>query len=193
MTWGESTFINNGTMVEWLRRRDGSFRFDYTALDRYVEFAQRCGITKAITCYSMVPWGHRCRYQDEATGGYCLDEGRARNAGIQVPLDPFLKDFAEHLRQRGWFEKTYMGINENPLKEGQACMELIRAVAPGLKVTWAGQYHEQLQNDIDDWCFFISPPVDRAVLRPRTSASDNDVLRLLRPGAAEQLHVFSAF
>ncbi|MGO8749946.1 MAG: glycoside hydrolase domain-containing protein [Thermoguttaceae bacterium] len=167
MTWGESTFINNGTMVEWLRRRDGSFRFDYTALDRYVEFAQRCGITKAITCYSMVPWGRRCRYQDEATGDYVWTKPVPGTPEYKSLWTPFLKDFAEHLRQRGWFEKTYMGINENPLKEGQACTELIRAVAPGLKVTWAGQYHEQLKNDIDDWCFFISPAVDRAVLADR--------------------------
>lgn len=167
MTWGESTFINNGTMVQWLRRQDGSFRFDYTAWDRYVEFAQRCGITQAITCYSMVPWGHRCRYQDEATGDYVWTKAVPGTPEYKALWTPFLKDFAAHLRQRGWFEKTYMGINENPPKEGQACIELIRAVAPGLKVTWAGRYHEQLKNDIDDWCFIINPPVDRAVLADR--------------------------
>ncbi len=150
------------------RRRDGSFRFDYTILDRYVEFAQHCGITGAITCYSMVPWGHRCRYLDEATGDYVWAKAVPGTPEYKSLWTPFLKDFAEHLRRRGWFEKTYMGINENPPKKGRACIELIRTVAPGLKVTWAGRYHEDLKDDIDDWCFFISPPVDRAVLAERS-------------------------
>ncbi len=48
--------MNNGTMIEWTRRRDGTFAFDYRVFDRYVEFASKCGITDAITCYSMIPW-----------------------------------------------------------------------------------------------------------------------------------------
>jgi hypothetical protein len=165
--WGESTFVNNGTMIEWTRRRDGTFAFDYSVFDRYVDFAARCGITDAITCYSMIPWGHRVRYRDEATGDDVWVWWKPGSPEYTAFWKQFLPDFSRHLRERGWFDKTYIGINESPWQEGKAAIEVLKAAAPGLKVTWAGTYHEQLKNDIDDWCFIITPPVDRAIIADR--------------------------
>jgi hypothetical protein len=165
--WGESTFVNNGTMIEWVRRRDGTFAFDYAIFDRYVEFAAKCGIHDAITCYSMIPWGHRVRYRDEATGDNVWAYWKPGAPEYVAFWKQFLPDFSRHLRQRGWFEKTYIGINESPWQEGKAAIDVIKAVAPGFKVTWAGTYHEQLKRDIDDWCFIITPPVDRAIISER--------------------------
>jgi hypothetical protein len=165
--WGESTFVNNGTMIEWTRRRDGTFAFDYRVFDRYVEFATKCGITDAITCYSMIPWGHRVRYRDEATGDDVWAWWKPGSPEYVAFWKQFLPDFSRHLRQRGWFDKTYIGINESPWQEGKTAIEVLKAAAPGLKVTWAGTYHEQLKNDIDDWCFIITPPVDRAIIAER--------------------------
>jgi hypothetical protein len=165
--WGESTFVNNGTMIEWLRRRDGTFSFDYGVFDRYVEFAAKCGITDAITCYSMIPWGHRVRYRNEATGDNIWAFWKPGTPEYVAFWKTFLTDFSRHLRERGWFEKTYIGINESPWQDGRAAIDVIKAAAPGLKVTWAGAYHEQLKGDIDDWCFIITPPVDTAIISQR--------------------------
>jgi len=165
--WGESTYIDNGTMVEWIRRRDGSFRYDYTVFDRYVEFAQKCGITEAITCYTLIPWGHRVRYMDEASGDYVWVACAPGTPEYKALWTPMIKDFVAHLTQRGWREKTYIGINENPWKDGRECIDLLRQIAPGTKVTWAGRYYEELKEDIDDWCFFIAPPVSGEVIRQR--------------------------
>ena len=165
--WGESTYINNGTMVEWIRCADGSFRFDFARFDQYVEFAARCGISDAVTCYSMLPWGHRVRYLDEPTGNYVWPRWAPGTPEYRTVWTAFLKDFAAHLKQKGWFEKTYIGINESPAPDARQAIDLLHAVAPGLKVTWAGNYHAQLKDDIDDWCFIITPPVDRAIIAER--------------------------
>jgi len=167
--WGESTYIDNGTMVEWIRRPDGSFRFDYSVFDRYVEFAQKCGITEAITCYTPIPWGHRVRYLDEASGDYVWVAPAPGTPEYKALWTPLLKDLAAHLKEKGWLEKTYMGINENPWKDGQACIDLVRSIVPDMKVTWAGRYCEELKDQIDDWCFILGPPVGREVLRQRAA------------------------
>ena len=56
---------------------DGSWQFDYTVFDRYVEFAMSCGISKQINCYSMLTWSGSLEYTDAATG----DTLYSHNAG----------------------------------------------------------------------------------------------------------------
>ncbi|NUQ64278.1 MAG: DUF4091 domain-containing protein [Pirellulales bacterium] len=165
--WGESTYINNGTMIQWTRKSDGRFVFDYTRFDQYVELARKCGITDAITCYTMLPWGHRHCYLDESTGNCVWPVWKPDSPEYKAAWTVFLKDFAAHLQQRGWFDRTYIGINESPWEDGRHSIDLLKAAAPGLKVTWAGRYHEQLKDDIDDWCFFITPQVDEAIIAGR--------------------------
>ncbi len=57
-----------GGMIDWLKRVDGTWKFDYNIFDQYVQLAMSVGIDKAITIYTPVPWGLRFRYMDETTG-----------------------------------------------------------------------------------------------------------------------------
>ena len=38
-----------------MKRADGTWAFDYTVFDRWVEFMMSVGIDQQINCYSMVP------------------------------------------------------------------------------------------------------------------------------------------
>ena len=86
------------TMVTWMKRADGTWAFDYTIFDRWVEFMMSVGIDKQINCYSMVPWELSFQYYDQATNSLqfvkkmCIrDSGTAASAsflysaGYQLP------------------------------------------------------------------------------------------------------------
>jgi hypothetical protein len=45
-----------GGMIDWLKRKDGSWKFDYNIFEQYVQLAMSAGIDKAITIYTPVPW-----------------------------------------------------------------------------------------------------------------------------------------
>ena len=51
-------------MIEWIKKADGTWAFDYKIFDEYVELAMECGIDEAITLYTPIPWGFRHRYKD---------------------------------------------------------------------------------------------------------------------------------
>lgn len=55
-------------MITWTKKIDGSWVYDYTVFDQYVQFCMDRGINKQISCFSMVPWGNRHYYLDEASG-----------------------------------------------------------------------------------------------------------------------------
>ena len=168
--WGETIYLNEGTMVEWIRTRDGRWRFDYTNFDKYVELALRCGITDAITCYTPAAWSNRYRYLDEATGEYVHVRWPPSSKEFQAFWSMFLKDLEEHLRRRGWFERTYLGVNENPLPDTQATIAVIKKANPEWKITYAGKWHPELNESLNDYCMIVDHSIpDRALQKRRQS------------------------
>ena len=50
-------------------------------------------------------------------------------------------------------------------------IRLIKSTAPGIGITLAGKYHSQIQDDIDDLCLFIKPPVSVNYIRERANTN----------------------
>src|SRR5678815_220952 len=100
------------------------------------------GIDEAITLYTPVPWGFRFRYMDEATGLYKHESWAPTSAAFKDFWDVFLTDLKKHLEQKGWFNKTYIGINENPLAETMAAINVVKEHSPKWKITYAGNWHK---------------------------------------------------
>jgi hypothetical protein len=136
--WGSRDYDDYGTMVTHLREPDGTWKFDYSVFDRYVEFAMGCGITQQINCYSMLTWSGRLDYTDAATGDTrwaMCEPGSAEFAGY---WGPFLRDFEQHLAAKGWLERTRLAVDEAPAPKMRAMMELVRGNAPHLQAALAG-------------------------------------------------------
>ena len=85
---------------------------DYSIFDQYVELAMECGVTKAITIYTPVPWEHRFRYKDGATGNYVYEKWSPESEAFRKFWKIFLDDLQAHLKKKGWLEKTYLGITK---------------------------------------------------------------------------------
>ncbi|MBI2302073.1 MAG: DUF4091 domain-containing protein [Armatimonadetes bacterium] len=168
--WGTQTYDPYDAMIDWVKRSDGTWRYDYTHFDRYVELAMRCGIRGSINCFSLVPWTNRYAYLDEAGG-----EVRALVAGPDRPeyaahWEPFLRDFSAHLKAKGWLGRTAIAMDERPPELMQPAMALLKAAAPDLRVALAGNWHESLNDGLDDYCVFIQGEVPPEVIEARERA-----------------------
>ena len=60
--WADNSYMIEGSMIEWIKKKNGSWKFDYSIFDQYVQLAIDAGIDKAITIYTPIPWGDRFRY-----------------------------------------------------------------------------------------------------------------------------------
>jgi YD repeat-containing protein len=158
--WGTQTYDPYDAMVEWRRTADGQWRYDYRIFDQYVELAQRCGITDSISCYTVAS----PRYLDEATGEYT-----SGGYALQDMWRPFLQDFTAHLKAKGWLGITALAMDEWPPDRMKPMLEFLREAAPGLKIALAGSNEPDLKDKIDDWCVFITPPLDPALARERAA------------------------
>ncbi len=149
--WGVQSHDKFDPMVETIRLKDGGWKFDYTIFDRWVNFMDQCGINKAINCYSMIPWDMSFRYIDEATDTYQTLKTKTTSNEYSSLWSAFLTDFAAHLREKGWFEKTTIAMDERGLGDMQNALQLLRSVVPDMKMSLAGNYHAELIDELHDY------------------------------------------
>lgn len=149
--WNGQTEDAFGSMVTKIRRIDGTWLYDYTIFDRWVEFMFSIGIDRQINCYSMIPWALQFDYIDQATSSPATFQAAPGSEEYNEYWGAFIADFARHLKAKGWFEKTMIAMDERPLESMQAVLGLIRKVEPAFKISLAGNYHEPVIYDIVDF------------------------------------------
>ena len=153
--WDGQTYDPFGSMVTWVRKADGTWWYDFTIFDRWVEFMMSCGIDKEITCFSMIPWKLSFRYYDQATHSHKYIECAPGDEAYAQFWGGMLSAFAAHLKEKGWFEKTFISMDERSLQQMQAAIKVIKDYAPGMKISMAGNYHPEIEADIYDYCLDI--------------------------------------
>jgi hypothetical protein len=150
--WADNSYMIEETMIEWIKRTSGSWQFDYHIFDEYVQLAMEAGIDKAITLYTPVPWGDRFRYKDEKSGDYVYEQWTPGSDAFKSVWNAFLNDLRKHLQTKGWLNKTYLGINETTLEETLAAVKAVNANSPDWKITYAGNWHKELDGLLNDYC-----------------------------------------
>ncbi len=153
--WDGQTYDPFGSMVTWVKKADGTWWYDFTIFDRWVEFMMSCGIDKEITCFSMIPWKLSFRYYDQASHSHKYINCAPGDEAYAQFWGGMLSAFSAHLKEKGWFDKTFISMDERSLQQMQAAIKVIKEYAPGMKISMAGNYHPEIEADIHDYCLDI--------------------------------------
>ena len=154
--WNHQCRDAYGSMVGRVKNADGSWRFDYSVFDEYVEFCRGCGIGPRIECFTMCPWGNKVSWQD-ADGRTVKVSAPPGSREFEEFWGPFLADFAAHLREKGWFGDASIAMDERPPKDVKIIADFVQRHAPGMKISLAGNKNpsEFVGITIDSYCQFI--------------------------------------
>ena len=168
--WNGQTFDPFESMVTWMKKADGTWWFDYTVFDKWVEFMMSLGIKKEINCYSMVPWRLSFQYFDQASNQFKYFTGKPGEPAYEEFWMRMLKSFAQHLKEKGWFEITHIAMDERGLKDMLATIEVVRKADPDFKLSLAGSHHKELLEPLNDYCVTMAEtfsPEEIAVRRSK--------------------------
>ena len=169
--WGvDHVYYRDPAMIKWTRKKDGTWLYDYSVFDKYVEFVMSCGITQRINCYSMITWDLHYIYADESKGDTVSVYARPGTKAFNDIWVPMITDFTSHLKLKGWFEKTTIAMDERNMESMLEVMKLLRKVDPGWKTALAGNYHREIAMDIFDYCIIIHGKFDEDILAKRKEA-----------------------
>ena len=159
--WADNSYMIEGGMIEWIRQKNNSWKFDYRIFDEYVQLAMQCGISKAITIYTPIPWGERFRIKLEETGDYVYEQWVPESEIFRKNWNIFLTDLKKHLEEKGWMNITYLGINENAMKQTLAAIKVIKEHSREWRITYAGDWHNELDTLLNDYSYlFGKEPTD---------------------------------
>ncbi|MCD7935605.1 MAG: DUF4091 domain-containing protein [Tannerellaceae bacterium] len=151
--WNGQTYDHFDSMIFRMKKLDGNWEYDYTIFDKWVEFMMyEIGIDKQINCYTLIPWALSFDYYDQATNRIQFVEAKPGDDAYDDYWGSFLKDFAKHLRQKGWFDKTTITMDERGLEAMTAAIKVIRDAEPAFKISSAGYYHEEIQHELYELC-----------------------------------------
>lgn len=168
--WGHQTYDDYPSLVKWTKKKDGSWAFDYSLFDKYVSFVMSCGIDQRINCYSMVPWKIAFNYYDESLQKEAVFTDAIGTLAYTIFWKTMLTDFTQHLKQKGWFNKTYIAMDERPMKAMQDVIKLLKSVDQNWKIALAGDYHAEIEADIDNYCIASRWNFPASVLQKRKEA-----------------------
>lgn len=147
--WGEQSNDKFLPMVETVRNADGSYTYDYTVLDRYVEYMEKHGIKGDIECFTMIPWEMQFRYKDAATGEYKMLKTTTDSPEYEELWTPFLQALASHFKEKGWYDRLLIVMDERPLDDMLRAYNVAQKAVPGIRMSLAGNYHKELIGDLD--------------------------------------------
>lgn len=165
--WGHQTYDDYPGLIKWIKKKDGSWRYDYSLFDRYVSFVMSCGINKRINCYSMVPWKIAFQYYDESLNRDTVFTGAIGTPEYNEYWKTMLVDFTKHLKSKGWFSMTAIAMDERPMESMQAVIRLLKGIDKDWKIALAGDYHSEIEKDVYDYCIAsrLKFPADTLQLR----------------------------
>ena len=165
--WGHQTYDDYPSLIKWTKKKDGSWMYDYSLFDKYISFVMSCGINQRINCYSMVPWKIAFQYYDENLGKNTVFTGAIGSVEYNIFWTSMLKDFTKHLKQKGWFSITAIAMDERPMPAMQSVIKLLKQIDPEWKITLAGEYHPEIEQDIFDYCIASYHSFPDAILKKR--------------------------
>ncbi len=167
--WGEQSHDKFEPMVRTVRRADGSWSYDYTVFDRWVSLLAEEGIDGDIECFTMVPWEMRFRYDDEASGERKFLEAKADSREYRQLWTSFLQSFASHLRERGWYDRTMIAMDERGLDDMLIAYQVAQDAVPGIAMSLAGSYHPELVDKLKCYTLIKGDFFPAQVMRDRRS------------------------
>lgn len=141
------TGIGFAPMIQWTLTKNKTWTYDYSIFDKYVELALKSGLKERIDVFSLTPfeWGGK-RYVTY----FDIEKGEI----IEKPFDQtdeeyerlwiaFLKNFEKHLKNKGWFEKTYLSFDESPKNVIESILKIVKLGAPDFlnRFSIAGKPH----------------------------------------------------
>ncbi len=133
-------------LVGVTREPDGSFRFDWSLLRRWLALAQACGFRHIEMSHLFSQWGaaHAIRIlvrQDGKLVPLFAPETPAASPPVRAFFERFLPELVSLLKAEGLFERTIFHLSDEPkeadLDRYRAVREMVREIVPEVRVTEA--------------------------------------------------------
>jgi hypothetical protein len=126
-------------LVGLTQRADGQLACDFGAFDRWVEVVSANGCGRLIEIQPLGRWAQGWESTDIALSGYKVktEGGETKTLTAEEVLPTLLPALQEHLKARGWLERTVIHIADEPavhhVDSWREKSRWVHSLAPGIR------------------------------------------------------------
>mgnify|MGYP002595883433 CR=1 FL=1 len=169
--WNNQCYDAYADMIVWTKGADGTWSYDYTAFDRWVELMEGLGVDEQINCYSMLPWNNSLHYRDAVTGEWVDVIAEPGQPAFDEMWRPFLTDFVRHLDAKGWLAKSCIAMDERSPEQMEIAVAFLAEHAPQLGIALADNHNSYKRYaQLHDICVSARQEVAREDIAARRAA-----------------------
>jgi len=150
------------SMIRVKRSINGTLECDFSIFDRYVQTFMEAGIRDEIECIGLLGVWHpdfgspitdsndniRIRYYDERDGSY-------RFITHQADLAGYVRQFAQHLREKSWLDIARIASDEpGDVNAFRQQLQFLSEIEPEFRFKIAcnhTEFMEEFQDEVTDW------------------------------------------
>lgn len=138
-------------MIQVCKKTDGSYSYDYSTFEKYVELAASKGISKEIAVHNLFPWNLTYFYFDEESGGVKTFISEPGTPAYNDFWKPFLLDFSSYLRAKKWINKTVFWVDERDINTTALLINYVKGIDPAFKFGYSGTFSPSLSELVFDY------------------------------------------
>lgn len=157
-------------MIQICKKVDGSYSYDYSTFEKYVELAASKGIKKEIAVHNLFPWNLTYFYFDEASGEMKSFKSEPGTDDYNAFWNPFLLDFASFLKSKDWMDKTVFWVDERDINQTALLAKYVKQIDPAFKFGYSGRFSPGLSLLVDDYSLASNLVIDPEKLALRKSS-----------------------
>lgn len=156
----DGAFKYGQSMVKWIRNPSGTWSFDFSNFDKYVDSLTSWGMTGYIDCFSVLGWQSGIAYYDSTDLATVSPNSPWPNTitspGFATTWTSFLTALRTHVTGKGWFERTVLYLDEIPAANMDTVVSLVKAENASWKIGYAGHgLSAATESQVFDYTIFL--------------------------------------
>ena len=151
------------------KNTSGTYTYDFTNFDKWVNYMMDIGINKQITVFGMATLNYRMYYFDDDSNKVIYFSQGINGVQYRQFWSSYLKAFEAHLKEKGLFDITTIGFSEKELDVSVPLIKFIKSLDKDWKISYSGKYFPEIQNDVYDYSVISNQQVPDSVIKQRRS------------------------
>lgn len=156
-------------MIQIQKKADGTFYYDYSNFEKYVNLGIQKGIGKQISVHNLFPWNNNLFYCDENSQQVVSVQSLPGTELYNQFWTSFLIDFSKYLKQKKWFDRVVLVVDERDENETIKLAKFVKKIDPAYKMGYAGRFNPELSTLMYDYSVPSNVILEKADLDKRKS------------------------
>jgi len=156
-------------MIQIQKKADGTFTYDYSNFEKYVNLGIQKGIGKQISVHNLFPWNNNLFYCDENSQKVVSVQSLPGTELYNQFWTSFLKDFSKYLKQKKWLDRVVLVVDERNENETIGLAKFVKKIDPAFKMGYAGIFNPELSLLMYDYSVPSNVILEKADLAKRKS------------------------